>query len=139
MEAMTVGQLKAALSRCDERDEHLEVKVLLALPSIGGHAFTVVTDAYFGFDWDNGLLLRTKDRIVPKKPKQDVFEKAYDLLMYLATEGLTKKRKSYENRTAERIMLKNGTTPEKLKKYVRFFHPDKEIVNELEIEKESKS
>lgn len=128
---LTVGKLKDILSTCENDD--LEAKVLLALPSIGAQAFTRVTGAGFGFDWDKGLLLATEQRLVPKEEKQDIFEWAYDLLMFLATEGLTKKRKRYENRQAERILGMYGVSHDDLKKYVRLFHRGKTVIQTDEV------
>lgn len=127
--AMTVGHLLKVLSHT-QRDEH-EVKVILALPSIGPRASSDIVSAGFGFDWDKGLLLTPRERLVPKTDKQDIFEAANDLLMFIATEGLTKKRNTYEHRTAQRILLRYGYTEEQLKKYVKLFHRDKEIVRDI--------
>lgn len=132
----TIGALREYLSRIDTDKDDLPVQILLALPSVGSRASTDVTGASMGFDWDRGLYLTPKERLVPKTKKQDLYEQAQDLMMFLATEGLTKKKKRYENRTAEKIILRNGTTPEQLKSYVKLFHIDKEIVNVLECEKD---
>jgi hypothetical protein len=48
---------------------NLQVKVLIAERSMPARAFSLVKDAYFGFDHDSGLLLLTEDRLV-RKPKR---------------------------------------------------------------------
>lgn len=126
-EHMTVKNLKDIINSQDHQDEKL-VKVVLNIPSIGPKATTKVVSAYFGFDWDNGLLIHTEELIAPKTQDHDLFEKGKDLLMYLATEWYTQKKDNYPNRRAKDILLKSGYSEEDLRKYVSLFHKDKEIV-----------
>ena len=122
-----IKDLKKMLNETDRYDNE-PVQVLLNIPSIGGHAVSEVSHAHFGFDWDRGLLLSTKDKITRKEKKQDIFEKATDLLMTLATEWYVMKKENFVNRRAREILLKFGYTDEKMRAYVRLFHKDKPII-----------
>lgn len=122
-----IKDLKEMLNKTDAYDNQ-PVQVVLNIPSIGGHAVSEVVSARFGFDWDRGLLLDTREKITRKENKQDIFEKASDLLMNLATEWYVMKKENFVNRRAREILLKFGYTDENMRKYVRLFHKDKEIV-----------
>jgi hypothetical protein len=117
---MTVGELKAILSRVDERRDSEPVSVLLALPSIGPRAHSHVKHAAMGHDWDRGLLLTAETSLVPKNDKQSIFESAYEFLLWLATKPV--KKESYEVRTAKRIVGKYGVTEERLGELRNIFH-----------------
>lgn len=78
--------------------------------------------ASLGFDWDKGLLLRTKDKLVEKTEKQEIFEIGYNLLMYLATKSFLSKNESYEEKEAKRILISLGISEDQIKKYVHLFH-----------------
>lgn len=119
---LTIKELEEILSNRGDNSKDLGVKILLDEPSLGGHAYTPVANAYFGFDWDSGLLIRAEDKITQKSDKQDIYERAYNLLMFLATEAIDKKRKSYPQRRAVQLMLDSGVTEEQLRKYKRLFH-----------------
>lgn len=125
--AVTTIQLKELLNRHNYNDDD-PVQVILNVPSIGGQAVTEVVSARFGIDWDRGLLLTVREKIVKKEEKQDIFESASDLLMMLATEWYTLKKDKFENRRAREILLKFGYTDENMRKYVSLFHKNKEIV-----------
>lgn len=124
---VTVTKLKELLSR-NNRHEGEGIKVVMHNPSVGGYDYEEVEHIWFGFDWDRGLMIKTKTPIVRKENKQSIFEAANDLLMMLATECYILKREKYENRTAKQILLNYGYTEEQLRKYVKLFHRDKEII-----------
>lgn len=127
---MKVSELKAIIDRhANQHDQ--DVKLYVPLPYVGPRATVEIEGASFGFDWDRGLILRVKERLIPKTVEQDILEAANDLLMGLATECFVVKRQSYYMRNAARIMLRLGHTPEQLEKYVRLFHQDKPIINKL--------
>lgn len=115
---MKVFELLQAINSSDHEDTD-EVKILLSLPSIGPRATTGIKYAKFGFDWDIGLLLTPEVRLVPKTDKQDIFEAALDLLMFIATKP--RKKESYETRTAARILTKYGRAD--FQKFAHLYHP----------------
>lgn len=127
---MKVSELKEILNRRTHADDET-VKLRVALPSVGPQATVEIDSAAFGFDWDRGLILYTQERLVPKENNQDVYEAAQDLLMTLATECFVVKKKKWENRKSAELLLRMGHTPEQLEKYVRLFHRDKPIINNL--------
>ena len=130
---MKVSELKQLIDRHpDQLDK--EVKLLVPLPSAGPRATVEIESASFGFDWDRGLLFRTKERLVPKENNQDIFEAANDLLMMLATECFVLKKQKFENRRSAKILLKYGYKKEDLEKYVKLFHRDKPIINTIKDE-----
>lgn len=124
---MKVSELKSLLFTNDRHDKK-EIKIVIDNPSMGGHDYVLAERIWFGFDWDNGLMIKATEKIVRKENKQDIYEAANDLLMMLATESFVLKKEKYENRRAKQILLKFGYTDEQLRKYVRLFHRDKEII-----------
>jgi hypothetical protein len=117
---MKVKDLKALLASTSDEDGELEVIVRLALPSMGSVAADKVTAAHFGFDWDRDLILDTESPLVPKSENQAIFENAYDLLMWLATNPA--KHESYEIRRAKQILSSYGKTQEDFERLRHLFH-----------------
>lgn len=124
---MKVSELKYLLNR-DDRHDDKEIKVVMHSPSMGGYDYEEAKHIWFGFDWDKGLMIKTETPIVRKENKQTIYEAATDLLMMLATEFYVLKNTKYENRKARDILLKFGYKEEDLRKFVKLFHRDKEII-----------
>lgn len=127
---MKVSDLKRIIAYHENQQDE-EVKLSVALPSVGPSATVDIESASFGFDWDRGLILTTKERLVPKENNQDIYEAAQDLLMTLATECFVMKKQKWENKKSAFILLRMGYTKEQLEKYVRLFHRDKPIINSI--------
>ena len=117
---MKVKELRDLLNQHGDSIDDLDVLISVALPSIGPAATDMVTRARIGFDWDKDLILSTETPLVPKQENQSVFESAYDLLMWLATDPV--RNDSYEARAARRIVMKYGKTQEDLDRLQRIFH-----------------
>lgn len=115
---MKVFELLQTINSSDYEDT-CDVKILLSLPSLGPRATTDIKFANFGFEWDVGLLLTPEVRLVPKTDKQDIFEAAFELLMYIATKP--RKKESYETRVAARILTKYGRAD--FQKFAHLYHP----------------
>lgn len=126
MVMMTVKELLQVIQNKGDSSGDLGVKILLDKPSLGVHAYTPVTSAYFGFDWDSGLLLKAQEKIVEKTDKQELYERSYNLLMFLATVAIDKKQPSYPERRATHLLLDSGVTLEDLRKYKKLFHKEGE-------------
>lgn len=124
---MKVSELKNLLNR-DNRHDDQQIRVVMHSPSVGGYDYEEADNVWFGFDWDKGLMITTKTPIVRKENKQSIYEAATDLLMMLATESFILKKEKYENRKAKQILLKFGYKEEDLRKFVKLFHRDKELV-----------
>jgi hypothetical protein len=118
----TVGHLRKLLANhSDGRKDDYTLRVKIAKPSIGSIATDDVTYVGFGFDWEQGsLLISTENRLVPKSKKEDAYDIAHELLMYLATKPT--KRDTYEIRNAKQCLLKAGYTEEDFVKYRHLFH-----------------
>lgn len=123
---MNVKELKEILNRSDRFDSE-DVQVVLNIPSVGGHATSIIKNAYFGFDWDKGLLLTATDEIAPKSNQQSIFEESLDLLVFIACNGLSKKKQSFEERRSINILLNNGYTEDNFKTMFRLYQKDKEM------------
>lgn len=119
---MKIKDLKEMLNKTPDHYLDQEVQVVLSIPSIGPTATSEVENASLGFDWDKGLLLKTKEKLVEKSEQQEVFEKGYSLLMYLATQSFVSKKESYAQTEAKRILISLGVSEDQIKKYVHLYH-----------------
>lgn len=119
---VTLEMLEQLIARNPHHDRNEPVKVLVDLPSVGPQAHVTLTHAGFGFDWDRGLLLKPEKSLVPKEKKQDIFEDAYQLLLYIATKP--EKKQSYEKRTAKTILARYGIDQSFLDKFQYLFLKD---------------
>jgi hypothetical protein len=115
---MKVFELLQTINADDYEDTD-EVKILLDLPAIGPRATTSIKFAAFGFDWETGLLLTPERKLVPKTDKQDIFEAAFELLMFIATKP--RKKESYETKIAANILIKYGRPD--YQKFAHLYHP----------------
>ena len=119
---MKVKALKNILNLNDTHDDD-DLKIRLAMPSIGPVATSDIESVAFGFDWESGsLIINPTRRLSEKTQNEDTYHMASDLLMFLATKPA--KRESYETGTAKKILLKAGYTAEQLTKYQKLFHKE---------------
>ncbi len=118
---ITVRFLKEYLDRISDKARmDLPVKVILSIPSVGPRAFSLVTHVNFGYDWDKGLLLTTKESLVPRSEDQLAYQMAHELLLFIATKPV--KKESYEIRRAKQILFRLGKDQDYLDKVSHIFH-----------------
>lgn len=127
---MKVKELRELLNNLDSYHDEDQISIPLSIPSIGATAKVDVVNFSVGFDWDNKhIFLSPKEDLVVKSENQELWDRARDLLMYLATKPI--KKHAHEVASAKRIMTKFGITEEQLQKYASIYHKEK-TSNEVE-------
>ena len=123
---MKLSELKKHIDQHFEYHPNDDIDVVIVTndPSWGPISSVGVKWAGKGMDWDsNTFIISPNIHLTKKTQEQDIFDKAKDLLIHLATNP----KKNFFTRDSQSLLKKFGYTDEQFETYRHLFWPEKVV------------